>query len=246
MAMAMDAKRSKYFTLVVSHIFGIQYTTMKIAVVLPGFNEEKYIGQVLRGVRDVADHVIYVDDGSSDKSTTIARRLIDHVVVHETNLGKGAAMKTGCEYAFRALHADAVVFMDADNQHDPKELPRFFHYLKQDNQVIFGVRKFSSTMPLMRLLGNKSASILLNILFGAYIPDIPSGFKAMTKSAYEKLHWKSKGYEVETEIAARVAQKKIPYHVVEIEAIYHDKEKGMTVIDAMHIAKSLIQWKFGL
>ena len=219
---------------------------MRIVVIIPGYNEEKYLAETLRGVLKVTKDVIYVDDGSSDASVSIAKKHLHHVLVHETNLGKGAALKTGCEYAFSHLKADAVVFMDADNQHSASDLPRFFAEPKKGSSVVFGVRKFSSATPLMRFLGNKFASVLMSALYGRYIPDIPSGFKAMNKTAYKALVWNSAGYEVEMEIAVRVIQKKIPYAELEIEAIYHDNDKGMTAIDALHIAKSLLQWRIGL
>ena len=86
----------------------------------------------------------------------------------------------------------------------------------------------------------------MSFLYRRYIPDIPSGYKAMNKSAYKELVWNSAGYEVEMEIAVRVVQKKIKYTEIEIEAIYHDNDKGMTAIDALHIAKCLLQWRIGL
>lgn len=219
---------------------------MKVCVILPGYNEEKYIHKVLRKVKKFSKYIVYVDDGSSDRSVQIAKKTTPYVVIHETNLGKGAAMKTGADFAFKKLHANAIIFMDSDNQHDPKEIPQFIRLLNKNKNIVFGVRKFSSEMPLMRMLGNKFASIMMNIIFHTYIPDIPSGFKAMTKEVYEKVRWKSTGYEVEAEIAVRVSRNHIPFSTLEIESIYHDAEKGMTAIDAIHIAKSLIQWKIGL
>lgn len=219
---------------------------MFIYVVIPGYNEEKYIGAVLKKVKQYTSNIVYVDDGSRDKSAQIARRYTDHVLVHESNLGKGAALRTACDYVFHTIKADAVVFMDADDQHDVAELPKFFDALQHGDQVVFGVRKFSPTTPMMKFLGNRLASVLLNVLFGRYIPDIPSGFKAMSKKGYTKLQWNSAGYEVETEIAVRVAKLKMPFSIIEIDAIYHDTEKGMTAIDAAHIARCLFQWRIGL
>lgn len=219
---------------------------MNIYVIIPGFNEEKYLKNVLLGGLKITKNIVYVDDGSTDKSVSIAKKYLQHVLVHDINLGKGAALKTGCDYAFKILGAEAAVLMDSDGQHNPLDLERFFEKLKKGVSVVFGVREFSPTMPLMRLLGNKSASILFNLLFHKYIPDIPSGFKALTKKAYKKVEWKSPGYEVETEIAACVAKKNIPFEILEIETIYHDVNKGMSILDALNIMKFLIQFKLGL
>lgn len=219
---------------------------MKVFVIIPGFNEEKYLKDVLQDVLKITKNVIYVDDGSSDRSVSIAKKYLQHVLVHDINLGKGAAMKTGCDYAFKKLGADAVVFMDSDGQHKSSDLPLFFIRLQKGVQVVFGVRKFSSTMPLIRFLGNKFASILLNILFRKYMPDIPSGFKALTKKAYHKLKWESSGYEVETEIAAKVAKMGILYETVEIQTTYHDVYKGVSLLEALNIMRFLIQLRLRL
>lgn len=217
----------------------------RIFVVIPGFNESQYLDRVLQKISTITKNIIFVDDGSDDKSLLIARRHITHVLSHQTNLGKGAAMLTGAEYAFSNLDADAVVFLDADDQHDVVHLPEFFKQL-ESYDIVFGVRNMGANMPLARFLGNKIASVFLNILYGVYIADIPSGYKGMTKNAFKRVRWSSAGYEVETEIAVRVAQYKIPFTTVEIKAIYHDTDKGMTILDALHITYCLIQWRLGL
>lgn len=219
---------------------------MKIFVIIPGYNEEQYLDDVLRQVLAITPNVIYVDDGSKDQSPQIAKRHAVHILRHETNLGKGAALRTGCDYAFHMLGADAVVFLDADGQHNPRELRKFFSELQAGAELVFGVRKFSSTMPLMRLIGNRFASIALNILFGYYIPDIPSGYKAITSKRYELLHWLSNGYEVEAEIATKAAKHKLPFRIIEIDTIYHDTDKGMTALDGLHISQCMLKWRLTL
>lgn len=219
---------------------------MKIFVVIPGHNEEQYLATVLKKVQKVTKNIIFVDDGSTDTSAQIAWRYLDHVLVHETNLGKGAALTTGCEYAFEELDADAVIFMDSDDQHDPKEIPKFVKALEGNTELVFGVRREGPYMPALRFIGNKFASIILNMLFQMYVPDIPSGYKALTRKAYKKVRWNSSGYEVEAEIAARTAKQRLPFAVVEIDPIYHDSDKGMTILDALHIGVRLLQWKLEL
>ncbi len=214
-------------------------------VVIPGYNESQYLTLVLKKTSAVTKNIIFVDDGSSDTSAVIAKKYTPHVLSHQTNLGKGAAMLTGATYAFDTLGADAIVFMDSDDQHDPSHLLDFFKEL-ESNDIVFGVRNMGANMPLSRFLGNKLASVILNILYGVYIADIPSGYKGMHKRAFGKVRWKSAGYEVETEIAVRVAQHKIPFGLIEIKAIYHDTDKGMTLLDALHITFSLVQWRLGL
>lgn len=219
---------------------------MKTVVVIPGYNESKYLSRVFKRLKGHAQNIVFVDDGSQDSTAEIALRYTPHVLVHEINIGKGAALMTGCQYAFSVLRADAVIFMDADDQHDPAEIPRFRLALQRGSHLVFGVRRHGSDMPLVRFLGNKTASVMLNILFGRYIPDIPSGYKAMTRKGFRMVKWTSAGYSVEVEIAARTAKAGLPFSVVDINAIYHDKDKGMTLLDGVKIAWQLLQWRVTL
>lgn len=216
-----------------------------IWIVIPGLNEEKYIATVLSKVKKQTDNIIVVDDGSADNMSHIARRYTPHVLSHSINLGKGAALKTGCEYAFYTVGADAVIFMDSDDQHDPEELI-FFHEALETSDVVFGVRSFDEKMPLIRIMMNRLASAVIFFLFGSYIPDIPSGYKAISKKAFKKLKWNSTDYAVEMEIAARTAKYKVPYSTIQIKTIYHDFERGMTILDTIRMITKILSWRISL
>lgn len=216
---------------------------LKWYTIIPAYNEARYLERVLEKARAVTPNILVVDDGSTDGTGEIARRTGATVLRHRVNLGKGAAMKTGCEYAFGRLHADAVVFLDADDQHDPEDLPQFIEPLQAGAEMVFGCRVFDASMPRVRLLGNRLASYLLWMFFGTYIPDVPSGYKSFTRAAYDRLRWNATGYEVETEIAARVAQTGIRFVTHPIKTIYHDRVKGMTLQEALQIALRLPFWK---
>lgn len=215
---------------------------MKIYIVVPAFNEARYLGKFLDKLSAVTHKIIVVDDGSVDMTKKIAREKRTICLSHMINLGKGAALKTGCDYAFKKLGADAVVIMDGDGQHDPNDLSQFVKELNHGAEIVLGVRIMDAKMPLMRILGNKSISILINLLFGRYIADIPSGFKGMTKHAYHILHWHSSGYEVETEIAVRIAKSELPYIEVPINTVYHGKEYGFNLLDAWRILITIPYW----
>lgn len=214
-----------------------------IWLVVPMFNEAKYLDKVLTKISKITKNYVIVDDGSSDNSVEIAKKHTNEVLVHKMNLGKGAALKTGSDYAFKYLDAQAVIFIDSDDQHDPKELKYFYEEFAKGSEVVFGERKMDSKMPLIRVIGNRFASVLVHLFFGSYVPDIPSGFKAISKKAYQKIRWQETGYGVELEIAARVAKYKIPFSVVPISTIYHDLDRGMTLLDAFAICFKLLNLK---
>lgn len=217
-----------------------------IWVVIPAYNEANYISRVLSKVLVETSQVIVVDDGSSDNTYAQALTFPVHVIRHRLNLGKGAAMKTGCEYAFSRLGADAVVMMDADDQHEASELPLFFSALGRGSQVVFGVRQEPKEMPWLRLKMNRLGSFLTYLVFGEYILDIPSGFKAFTGQAYQIIAWEAHNYAVELEIAARTAKAKLRYDYVRIKTVYHDTNKGMTMLDVIPILWYLVKLKVTL
>lgn len=220
---------------------------MKIFVVIPLFNEKKHISSVLKEVSKYKLPMVVVDDGSVDGSGSIVRGLkIKDVTLltHKINLGKGAAMKTGAEYAF-GNEANAVIFMDSDGQHKANDLPRFIDVLKSGNyDIVLGSRNLSMGVPLVRYLGNKVASIILRSLFGVYVSDPLCGFRALTKPGYEKIKWESNGYGVETEIVARIGRYKVKNTEVPVETVYINGVKGVTLFDAFGILGEVVKWRF--
>ena len=227
---------------------------MKIFIVIPLFNEEKHIVKVLNDLSPYKLPVVVVDDGSADGSKLKVVTLRDKnlklknvtLLEHKINLGKGAAMKTGAGYAF-GHGADAIVFMDSDGQHNSGDLPKFVHKLEEKKHgVIFGSRNLNLGAPLVRYLGNKIASVLVGSFFGIYVSDILCGFRAITKSAYEKMEWESSGYGVETEMVIRTGKAKVKFCEVPIETIYINDVKGVTLLDAFGIFGDVIKWKLTL
>lgn len=216
---------------------------MNIFVVIPAYNESKRIGKVLQELSKYKLPIIVVDDGSKDQTLEEAQKLPILALRHKVNLGKGAALKTGCSAAF-LKGADAVIIMDSDGQHKVEDLPQFIKKLKTGKyDVIFGSRNLSFGMPLVRFLGNKFASILISLLFGIYISDLICGYRAFTRKGFRKLSWQSSGYGVETEMVVRTGLCHLRYCEVPVETIYYDKFKGVTILDALNIFFSVLKWR---
>lgn len=214
-------------------------------VVVPAYNEEKYLTRVLEKIKKVSSQIVVVDDGSSDATTDLVRDMGICVLRHRVNIGKGAALRTACDFCFEHLNATAVVMLDGDDQHDPAELPVFFKRLKDGDAVVFGVRE-EPNMPWLKLKVNRLSSFITYLFFGEYILDIPSGYKAFTKKAYSQLRWQANDYAVELEIAARTAKSKLPFSYIYIKSIYHDINKGMTTFDVLHMVKYLFKLRLTL
>ena len=232
-----------------------QSRRMKIFVVIPLFNEEKHVVQVLIDVLKYKLTVIVVDDGSTDKSKFKVKTSLDgqglkfkNVIFldHNVNLGKGAAMKTGADYAFEH-GASAVIFLDSDGQHNSDDLPKFVDALESGKyDVVLGSRNFNYGVPLIRFLGNKFASVIMAFLFRTYVSDVICGFRAVTKIGYSKIRWDSNGYGVETEMIARIGKNKLRFCEIPVETIYHDNVKGVTILDAFEVLGNVIKWKLTL
>jgi len=217
---------------------------MKIYIVIPFYNEERQIGKVVKSLAKYNLPVVLVDDGSSDRSRFKIQELRfknETLLTHKVNLGKGAAMKTGADYAF-AKGADAVVFMDGDNQHKANDLPKFINALKSGKyDMVFGSRNLGLGVPLVRFLGNKFASVVASALFGIYVSDSICGFRALTKKAYNKIKWDSNGYGVEIEMVARTGKTGLSHVEVPVESVYYDKVKGVTALDAFGILLEVVK-----
>lgn len=202
---------------------------VKIAIIMPVYNEGK---RVIRTVRNVLDNTKYnlvvVDDGSSDNTSKLLvesykrnKRVI--LIRHSVNQGKGVAMRTGVRRAWKEK-SQAVIFIDADGQHDPKLLKKFEESLENGDEVVIGVRIDKSEMSFQRKVGNWMIRVILAVLYGQTIEDMLCGFRALSKSAYHKVVWTSRRYGVETEMMCNVWRAGLNYRKLVVETIYAEKE----------------------
>jgi glycosyltransferase involved in cell wall biosynthesis len=222
---------------------------MKIAVVLPAYNEAARIGAVLEALpAEVSGNeliAVVVDDGSHDETSSIAKKFSRvKVIRHRTNLGKGAAAKTGCDAACK-LGADIIVLMDSDGQHKSVDIARMVEPLLTDrlDQMVIGAREIGGSMPFMMRLGNKALNAVTKFLFGVDCNDSQSGFRAFSRQVYPSIRWASSSYAMETEMLILAAHSGVTLAEVPIETIYLDNYKGTTALDGLRIAKTLFKWR---
>ncbi|MBI5370090.1 glycosyltransferase family 2 protein [Candidatus Uhrbacteria bacterium] len=195
---------------------------MKLIAVIPAYNEEQTLADVLKRARPFVDGLIVVDDGSRDRTSDIARTQGAVVVRHVINRGLGAALGTGFAFALRC-GADAVVTFDADGQHNPEEISAFVCALEKGADVVIGSRMMKCLgMPWYRQVANVLGNLVTLGLFGAWVTDSQSGFRALTAYALRTIQLKTDHMEVSSELIAEARRHRLRLAEVPITAIYTD------------------------
>ena len=217
--------------------------TNNVWAVIPAYNEEKNISGIIRKTKSYVENVVVVDDGSSDGTKNAAESSGAFVIGHIVNLGKGAALKTGCDFAAKK-GAKFIIALDADAQHNPANIPRFIEKLGKYD-VVFSYRRLSGKMPIVLRFGNWFISKTVKILYGISLVDTQCGFRAFSSKAYKKIRWNASDYSMESEMISRTGKQRLKYVQIPIETIYSDKYKGTTIIDGIKIVLSMFWWKIG-
>ena len=196
---------------------------MKIIALIPAFNEEQTIADVLTHARPFVDEMIVVNDGSGDRTMEIARTQGAIVVNHVINRGLGAAIGTGFQVALKR-GADIVVTLDADGQHQPAEIPKLVEVIERGADVVIGSRMLTGFvgMPLHRRLAQVAGNLVTFFLFGAWVTDSQSGFRAFSRYALSKIHVTTNRMEVSSELISEAKCHKLRLMEVPITAMYTD------------------------
>ena len=160
---------------------------MRISIVLPAKNESAAIGATVASIRQhypdtAAVEVLVVNDGSTDNTAAVAQAAGARVVHHPYSKGNGAAIKTGA----RAALGGVLVFMDADGQHDPADIPRLLNELNQGNDMVVGARQKGSQASVGRGLANGLYNRLASWMTGHKVEDLTSGFRAVRADKFRE------------------------------------------------------------
>jgi glycosyltransferase involved in cell wall biosynthesis len=209
----------------------------EIAAVIPAFNEEKHLADVVRRSLAKIDNVLVVDDGSSDGSAERAREAGAEVIVHPANRGKGEAIRTGLRHWLAATpkafgHATGgpqlqwVLILDADAQHRPEEIDRFIAAAARSSQprLILGNRMNNvSSMPLVRRIVNRYMSRRISRLCDQEIPDTQCGFRMLHRELIPELLQGADRFDYETEMLIVASRKDFQIESVPISTVYSDE-----------------------
>lgn len=179
-----------------------------VVACIPAYNEERTIAKVVLQTMKYVDKVIVCDDGSSDLTGEIAERLGAEVIRHKTNLGKGAALRSLFETG-RKMNPDVSVTMDADDQHNPEEIPKLVKpILEGKADVVIGCRfSFDNSIPAIRRWGNRVLSFLTNVSIRSKVKDTQSGFRAYSRKAIRVINVIEDGMAVDSQIFVEAKEK---------------------------------------
>lgn len=218
-----------------------------IAVVIPAYNEERRVAEVAEAAARYAEFVIVVDDGSCDTTWRAVSGLSRpiYAVRHAVNMGKGAALTTGCAAAVR-LHAEIIVTLDADGQHSPEYIPRLVAYMRaQGLDFVFTERTGGGDeMPFVRRAGNYAVNRAAFYLFHLRTRDLWCGFRAFRVSCLPKIAWHSRDYSGEVQMALAVGRSGLPYGAYPISAVYDTGAvKGVHILHGLKLLFQMAVWR---
>jgi len=237
---------------------------MKLSVVVPTYNEERTIMNVIDAVsqvdlaaalgKEVELEIIVVDDGSTDGT----RRMLDsldsrpdiRVIVHERNRGKGAAVRTG----FAHVTGDIVIIQDADMEYDPTEFPRLLEPIVNGHaDVVYGSR-LSGGRPqrvylFWHMVGNRMLTLLTNVLFNSPLPDMETGYKVFKREVVDNFRLRENDFRIEPEMTAQVLRN-TNLRVYEMPVSYYgrtyEEGKKITWKDGFGAVLTLVRCRLNL
>lgn len=200
-----------------------------LSIIIPVYNERRTIEEVLRKVKaaPVTKQIIVVDDCSTDGSREYLRQLQQadpevEVLFHTRNQGKGGAIRT----ALPAVRGEYVLIQDADLEYDPVEYPGLVSPVLQDRSVsvVFGSR-FKGRIENMywaNYLANRTLTAATNLLFGAGITDLCTGYKLYRSSLIQEVPLEQEGFDLEHELTAKLLRRHVP--IVEVPIGYRGRD----------------------
>ena len=229
---------------------------MKLSVIIPVYNEEKSILEVINKVKkvnlsNVTREIIIVDDFSTDNTKNILTKLNDNdlkIFFHQKNQGKGAAIRTALNHAT----GDIILIQDADLEYNPKEYGKLLKPIMENRtKVVYGsrieaIRKNLKKMYKIHYFGNLFLTIMTNILYGAKITDMETGYKVFRKEVIKDMKLKAKRFDFEPEITAKILKKGYKIKEVPIDFVGRKFEEGKKITwkDGIKALLYLIKYRF--
>jgi glycosyltransferase involved in cell wall biosynthesis len=198
-----------------------------VAAIIPFYNERRTINTVISQTLLYVHHVIAVNDGSIDDSLNIITESDDITLISfDNNIGKGSALEAGLKKGVE-LGYKYLVTIDADLQHNPREIPFLLNALDKFDIVIGNRLNNLKGMPFQRILSNRITSFLLSIKTGQKLVDSQCGFRAYISEVIKNVNTRNPGYEAESEMLIMASRKNYKIGFVNISTIYGNEKSKM-------------------
>ena len=217
----------------------------KILALIPAYNEGKFIGKLIEEIKNYIEDILVIDDGSIDNTQEQAFKNGAQVIKHKKNCGKGAALKTGFEYAI-SNNYDSVLILDGDGQHDPRDIPSFLESY-EDADILIGNRMNNvSKMPLIRYLTNKVTSGIISFLIKKNIEDSQCGYRLIKTEVLKNIGFTTSKFDFESEILLIAGIKNYRIKSVPIKTIYYEDNISFInpVIDTFRFIRLIVNFIF--
>ena len=195
------------------------------AAVIPAYQDEKHIGDIVRRTRERLDHILVIDDGSSDQTARCAREAGAEVIVHSQNRGKGEAIKTGLGH-WLDREVTWAILLDSDGQHLPEEIDRFIAEAASATRPTFFIGNRMNNvagMPYVRRVVNRYMSRRISRICGQEIPDTQCGFRMLNRQLIPELLGGGHRFDYETEVLIIASRKGYQIESVPITTVYTDQ-----------------------
>lgn len=225
---------------------------IKRIALIPAYNPDTKLLNVVRGLNKQKIDVVVIDDGSDKSTDVIFDNIKDrvHLIYHDQNMGKGAAIKTGLTY-IKENYTDEyiVVTMDCDGQHTIEDtLNMFYESSKNPECLIVGARTFEGDVPTRSRIGNNITKFIFKLVSGVKVSDTQTGLRAFNNTLVDKmLDIPGDRYEYEINVLLQVCRDKIKIIELPIKTIYFDNNSGShfkVVEDSLKIYKSILKFPF--
>ena len=224
----------------------------KLSVIVPIFNERNTVVEIMRRMRAVDLPVecefVLVDDGSTDGTRQVLAQLGDstvHVVSHDTNRGKGAAIRTGLEL----VTGDLLLIQDADLEYDPSDWPKLLAPIFRGRATVVYGSRFTGerrNMMFFHLVGNRLLALVTNLLYNTTLSDMETGYKVFARSALDGIRIRSDRFDFEPEITAKILRKGIRIYEVPVSYTGREVEEGKKITwrDGVAALYALVKYRF--